>query len=146
MPQYHNSNFDHAMLLRALFHPQRGIRKLAGSSSKRPTLQRNTSFTDCSPARDLAQEAGLKEVGAGRQAYALKEGRVDNRVVELQQGHIIVMAVLFIVGVLQDTAHLEGDLTGAADIQKILAKVDSPDSGGSQSARQRGEQGSQNNL
>lgn len=78
-------------------------------------------------------KAGLKEVGRGRQADGLDEGRGDDGMVQLEQGHIIIVAVLLVVGVEEETDHLEGHLCVAAGVLEIFAQVNSPDGGGSQS-------------
>lgn len=92
-----------------------------------------TAFLKGSPASDPAVKARLKEVGRGRQADGLDEGRGDHRMVQLEQGHIIIVAVLLVIGVEEETDHLEGHLCVAAGVLEIFAQVNSPDGGRSQS-------------
>lgn len=76
-------------------------------------------------------------MGAGRQADGLDESRIDDWMVKLQQSHVIVVAVFFIVGMLQDTVHFEGNLIVATGIQKVLAQVYGPDCGGNLTAEEK---------
>lgn len=72
-------------------------------------------------------------MGSGRQADGLDEGRDDHRMVQLEQGHIIVMAVLLIIRVEEEADHFEGHLCVAGDVLEVFAQVNGPDRGRSQS-------------
>lgn len=65
-------------------------------------------------------KARLKEVRRSRQADGLDQGRGDNRMVQLEQGHIIIMAVLLIIRVKEEANHLEGHLCVAGGILQIF--------------------------
>lgn len=49
--------------------------------------------------------------------------------IQLEQSHIIIMAVFLIIRVEEEADHLEGHLCVAGDILKIFAQVNSPDGG-----------------
>lgn len=53
--------------------------------------------------------------------------------VQLEQGHVIIMAVLLIVRVEEESVNLEGHLHMAGGILQIFAQVNGPDGGGGQS-------------
>lgn len=53
--------------------------------------------------------------------------------VQLEQGHIIIMAVLLVVRVEEEADHLEGYLCVAGGILQMFAQVNSPDGGRGQS-------------
>lgn len=53
--------------------------------------------------------------------------------VQLEQGHVIIMAVLLIVRVEEESDHLEGHLYVAGGILHVFAQVNGPDGGGGQS-------------
>ena len=53
--------------------------------------------------------------------------------VQLEQGHIIIMAILLVIRVEEEADHLEGHLCVAGGILKIFAQVNGPDGGGGQS-------------
>lgn len=53
--------------------------------------------------------------------------------VQLEQGHIIIMAVLLIIRVKEEADHLEGYLCVAGGILQIFTQVNSPDGRGGQS-------------
>lgn len=52
--------------------------------------------------------------------------------IQLEQGHIIIMAVLFVIRVEEETDNLEGHLCTAGGILQIFAQVNGPDGGGGQ--------------
>lgn len=54
--------------------------------------------------------------------------------VQLEQGHVIIMAVLLVIRVKEEVDHLEGHLCVAGGILKIFAQVNSPDGGRGQPA------------
>lgn len=53
--------------------------------------------------------------------------------VQLEQGHVIVMAVLLIVRVEEEADHFEGHLCVAGGVLEVFAQVNGPDRGRSQS-------------
>lgn len=53
--------------------------------------------------------------------------------VQLEQGHIIIMAVLLVIRVKEEADHLEGHLCVAGGILQIFTQVNGPDGGGGQS-------------
>lgn len=52
--------------------------------------------------------------------------------IQLEQGHVIIMAVLLVIRVEEEMDDLEGHLCMASGILQVLAQVNGPDGGGGQ--------------